>query len=85
MYSEEFLNRLKKEEEKYYYKLKGFREKYLNVFEHAEGVQHILDSAKEAELLGNSFKTQFTDSEFEALPEDVKSHNWEKIKVERED
>ena len=75
----------REEEEKYYYKLKGFMEKYLNVFEHAEGVQHILDSVKEAALLGNSFKTQFTDKEFEALPDDIKSHNWEKIKVEREE
>ena len=72
----------REEEEKYYYKLKGFMEKYLNVFEHAEGVQYILDGAKEAELLGNSFKTQFTDAEFEALPKDIQSHNWEKIKVE---
>ena len=75
----------REEEEKYYYKLKGFMEKYLNVFEHAEGVQYILDGAKEAELLGNSFKTQFTDAEFEALPKDIQSHNWEKIKVESEE
>ena len=68
------------EEEKYYYKLKGFfNQNYLKV-----------DSQYNTPVVGNEnnsnlFKTQLTDKEFETLPEDVKAHNWEKIKVERED
>ena len=68
----------REEEEKYYYRLKG--------------IGHYLryDLGLNKSYLGDYpdssiFKTQFTDAEFAALPDDIKSHNWEKIKVESED
>lgn len=65
------------EEEKYYYRLKiiGYYLRYdigLNKF-------YLGDYP-----YSSIYKTQFTDAEFEALPEDVKAHNWEKIRVEIE-
>lgn len=72
----------REEEEKYYYRLKGFNtliDKYL-----ARGkISHSFYLVSQYEK--EDYNTQFTDEEFEAFPEDVKSHNWEKIKVERED
>ena len=44
----------------------------------------ILDSSKSEQTRNWHLKSQFTDKEFEALPDDIKSHNWEKIKVDRE-
>ena len=69
----------KKEEDNYYYRLKGFNtviDKYL-----ARGkISHsfYLVSQYEHEI----YNTQFTDKDFETFPKDIKSHNWEKIKVE---
>ena len=68
----------REEDEKYYYRLKGFGEEgYLN---REVADIYLSDSSQIIDC-----QTQFTDKEFEALPDDVKSHNWEKIKVERED
>ena len=70
----------RKEEEKCYYRLKGFGEEgYLNSME--DGADIFLSDSDQFE----GCQTQFTDKEFEALPDDIKSHNWEKIKVEREE
>ena len=72
----------REEEEKYYYKLKGFNtliDKYL-----ARGkISHSFYLVSQYEK--EDYNTQFTDKEFEALPDDIRYHNWEKIKVERED
>ena len=68
----------REKEEKYYYKLKGFgAEGYLN---REVADIYLSDSSQIIDC-----QTQFTDKEFAALPDDIKSHNWEKIKVERED
>ena len=71
----------KKEEEKYYYRLKGFNtliDKYL-----ARGkISHSFYLVSQYEK--EDYNTQFTDKYFETFPEDIKSHNWEKIKVERD-
>ena len=68
----------REEDEKYYYRLKGFGEEgYLN---REVADIYLSDSSQIIDC-----QTQFTDKEFAALPEDIKSHNWEKIKVERED
>ena len=70
----------REEEEMYYYKLIGFGEEgYLNSME--DGADIFLSDSDQFE----GCQTQFTDKEFEALPDDIKSHNWEKIKVEREE
>ena len=72
----------RKEEEKYYYSLKGFDtlvDKYLTHGKISHSFYLVSQYEKE------DYNTQFTDKEFEALPDDIKSHNWEKIKVERED
>ena len=67
----------RKEEEKYYYKLKGFGEEgYLN---REVADIYLSDSSQIIDC-----QTQFTNKEFAALPDDIKSHNWEKIKVERD-
>lgn len=72
----------REEEGKHYYRLKGFNtleDKYL-----ARGkISHSFYLVSQYEK--EDYNTQFTDKEFEALPDDIKSHNWEKIKVERED
>ena len=70
----------REEEDKYYYKLKGFGEEYYLNSEDNGKYLYFSDNIQTDEC-----QTQFTDKEFEALPEDVKSHNWEKIKVEREE
>ena len=68
----------REEEEKYYYRLKGFGEEgYLN--------QEVADIYLSDSSQIIDCQTQFTDKEFAALPDDIKSHNWEKIKVEREE
>ena len=68
----------RKEEEKYYYRLKGFGEEgYLN---REVADIYLSDSSQIIDC-----QTQFTDKEFATLPDDIQSHNWEKIKVERED
>ena len=69
----------REEEEKHYYRLKGFGEEgYLN---REVADIYLSDSSQ----IIDCQTSQFTDKEFEALPDDIKSHNWEKIKVERED
>ena len=68
-----------REEEKYYYRLKGFSsniDKYLGKGEITHKFYLLSEYSK-----GN-YKSQFTDKEFAALPDEIKSHNWEKIKVE---
>ena len=72
----------RKEEEKYYYRLKGFNtleHKYLSRGKISYSFYLVSQYEKE------DYNTQFTDKEFSAFPDDIKSHNWEKIKVERED
>ena len=70
----------REEEEKYYYRLIGFTnftdDNYLGFgkLSHKIYLVSCYDN--------NNIKTQFTDKEFEALPKDIKSHNWEKIKVD---
>ena len=73
----------RKEEEKYYYRLKGFGdyEYYLNLDLEDDVPSKLISGYFQTKY----YQTQFTDAEFEALPEDIKSHNWEKIKVEREE
>ena len=70
----------REEEEKYYYKLKGLN-----------GPWNFLVKFKDGEPLSigtyavaKDREGTFTDKEFAALPDDIKSHNWEKIKVERD-
>ena len=66
----------REEEEMYYYKLIGFGEEgYLNSME--DGADIFLSDSDQFE----GCQTQFTDKEFAALPDDIKSHNWEKIKI----
>ena len=70
----------RKEEEKYYYRLKGFNtliDKYLARGKISNDFYLVSQYEKE------DYNTQFTDKEFEVFPDDIKSHNWEKIKVER--
>lgn len=67
-----------REEEKYYYRLKGMGH-YLH-YDLGLNKSYLVDYPD-----SSIFKTQFTDAEFAALPDDIKSHNWEKIKVECED
>lgn len=66
----------REDEEKYYYKLKGLG--YLNYS--TKHKNHFISGKENSSL----FKTHFTDAEFASLPDDIKSHNWEKIKVDRE-
>ena len=70
------------EEEKCYYRLKGFttsRDNYLGQGKTSQKI-YLVSVNNEKHI-----KTQFTDAEFEALPDVIKSHNWEKIKVESEE
>ena len=72
----------REEEEKYYYRLRGFNtleHKYLSRGKISHSFYLVSQYEKE------DYNTQFTDKEFSAFPDDIKSHNWEKIKVERED
>ena len=71
------------EEEKYYYRLKGFgdNEYYLNLDLEDDVPSKFISGYFQTKY----YQTQFTDKEFAALPDDIKSHNWEKIKVESED
>ena len=70
----------REEEEKYYYRLKGiagsknFLIKFKNI--DVSVIGPYADAVSE--------QITFTDAEFEALADDIKSHNWEKIKVDRE-
>ena len=71
-----------REEEKYYYRLRGFNtleHKYLSRGKISHSFYLVSQYEKE------DYNTQFTDKEFSEFPDDIKSHNWEKIKVERED
>jgi len=69
-----------REEEKFYYKLIGIAgpRTFLMKFENVDAFS--LGTYADAK----SAQSTFSDSEFEALPDDIKSHNWEKIKVESE-
>lgn len=75
----------RKEEEKYYYALKGFE---TSDYEYNAYLKY--DTESSAPFISNNvrkyytYKSQFTDREFEAFSDDIKSHNWEKIKVESE-
>lgn len=72
----------REEEEKFYYRLKGFvREEYEYLNYELDSENFFTCDKREAK----GVKTQFTDSEFVSFPIDVKSHNWEKIKVESEE
>lgn len=73
----------RKEEEKYYYRLKGFGdyEYYLNLDLEDDVPSKLISGYFQTKY----YQTQFTDKEFASLPDDIKSHNWEKIKVESED
>lgn len=74
----------REDEEKYYYRLKGFQDSEYNAYlKYCTESLVIFISNDEREYY--TYKSQFTETEFEALPDDIKSHNWEKIKVERED
>lgn len=65
-----------REETKYYYRLEGFGEEgYLNS-EDDGAYLYIGDNVQT-----NECQTQFTKSEFKALREDIKSHDWEEIIV----
>ena len=70
----------REEEEKYYYRLKGFGEEgYLNSEDNGTYL-YVADIVQTDEC-----QTQFTNKEFESLPYDVKMHNWKKTRVECED
>ena len=71
----------RKEDEKYYYKLKGLNGPWNFLVKFKVGGPLSIGTY----AVAKDREGTFTDKEFEALPEDVKSHNWEKIKVERED
>lgn len=70
----------REEEEKYYYRLKGFDDSWIYLISCKTLDTFELGTFSEARIN----KCAFTDKEFEALPDEVKSHNWEKIKVDRE-
>jgi len=67
----------REDEEKYYYILKGIsgNRTFLIKFRDIDA----LDIGTYADAV--SEQSSFTNSEFKALPDDVKSHNWGKIKV----
>ena len=75
----------REEEEKHYYKLTGFKGVQYFLTKNIDTEEVFLDTSKSEQTRNWFLKSQFTDKEFEALPDDIKSHNWEKIKVERED
>lgn len=73
----------REDEEKYYYRLKGFQDSEYNAYlKYCTESLVIFISNDEREYY--TYKSQFTETEFEALPDDIKAHNWEKIKVDRE-
>lgn len=71
----------REEEEKYYYRLKGIERRIVYLNQERETLNCFIGVNYDT----HKFKAQFTDKEFAALPDDIKSHNWDKIKVERED
>ena len=75
----------REEDEKYYYKLTGFKGVQYFLTEHIDTEEVFLGASKSEQTRNWFLKSQFTDKEFAALPKDIQSHNWEKIKVERED